>query len=103
MEDVSLCCHILFNDSDPQEDEDAKDSPFELEEGVKMEIDALKEVNIGTDEDSRPTYVSTLLTTGEESGYVELMKEFRVVFAWIYKEMSGLDPKVAAHHLVVKK
>ncbi|XP_070031938.1 uncharacterized protein [Nicotiana tomentosiformis] len=45
-------------------------------------IDSLKEVNLGTDE--------------------ELLKEFKDVFAWSYKEMPGLDPKLAVHHHVVK-
>ncbi|XP_070019971.1 uncharacterized protein [Nicotiana sylvestris] len=101
--DSSWCGHISFNDGDPQEDEDVEDAPAELEEGIKMTVDALKEVNLGTTEDSRPTYVSALLTTDEESTYVELLKEYRDVFAWSYKEMPGLDPKVAVHHLAVKK
>lgn len=35
--------------------------------------------------------------------YVELLKEYNDVFAWSYKEMPGLDPKVAFHHLAIKK
>ncbi|XP_075092300.1 uncharacterized protein LOC142172552 [Nicotiana tabacum] len=101
--DASWCGHISFNDGDPQKDEDVEDALAELEEGIKMTVDALKEVNLGTAEDSRPTYVSALLTTDEENTYVELLKEYRDVFAWSYKEMHGLDPKVAVHHLAVKK
>ncbi|XP_075109051.1 uncharacterized protein LOC142180854 [Nicotiana tabacum] len=101
--DASWCGHIYFNDGDPQKDEDVEDAPAEIEEGIKMTVDALKEVNLGTAEDSRPTYVSALLTTDEENTYVELLKEYRYVFAWSYKEMPGLDPKVAVHHLAVKK
>ncbi|XP_070049181.1 uncharacterized protein [Nicotiana tomentosiformis] len=102
LDDVLPCYHISFNDGDPQEDEDAKDAPPELEEGVKATIDALKEVNFGTDEKPRPTYLSALLEVDEESTYIELLKEFRDVFAWRYKKMSGLDPKVVVHHLAVK-
>ncbi|KAL0445564.1 UNVERIFIED_CONTAM: Transposon Tf2-11 polyprotein [Sesamum latifolium] len=32
-----------------------------------------------------------------------LLHEFKDVFAWSYKEMPGLDPKVAVHHLSVRK
>ncbi|KAL0416600.1 UNVERIFIED_CONTAM: Transposon Tf2-12 polyprotein [Sesamum latifolium] len=32
-----------------------------------------------------------------------LLHEFKDVFAWSYKEIPGLDPKVAVHHLSVKK
>ncbi|XP_016453904.1 uncharacterized protein LOC107778205 [Nicotiana tabacum] len=101
--DASWCGHIPFNDGDPHEDEDVEDAPLELEEGIKIIVDALKEVNLGTAEDSRPTYVSALPTTDEESTYVELLKEYRDVFSWSYKEMSSLDTKVAVHHLAVKK
>ncbi|XP_070040883.1 uncharacterized protein [Nicotiana tomentosiformis] len=102
LEDVSSCYHISFNDGDPQEDEDAKYVPPELEEGVKTTVDALKEVNLGTNEEPRPTYLSNLLEVDEESTYIELLKEFRDVFSWIYKEMPSLDPKVSVHHLAVK-
>ncbi|XP_070022285.1 uncharacterized protein [Nicotiana sylvestris] len=102
LEDVSPCYHISFNDGDPQEDEDVKDAPPELEEGVKTTIDTLKEVNFGTDEEPRPTYLSALLEADEERTYIELLKEFRDVFAWSYKEIPGLDTKVAVHHLAVK-
>ncbi|XP_070054487.1 uncharacterized protein [Nicotiana tomentosiformis] len=65
-------------------------------------IDTLNEVNLGTDEEPRPTYLSALLAIDEESTYIELLKEFKDVFAWSYKEMPGLDPKVAVHHLAIK-
>ena len=38
----------------------------------------------------------------EEIAYMDLLKEYRDVFAWSYKEMPGLDPKVAVHQLAVK-
>ncbi|XP_070025641.1 uncharacterized protein [Nicotiana sylvestris] len=102
LEDVSSGYHISFNDGDPQEDEDEKDAPPKLEKGGKTTIDTLKEVNLGTEEEPRPTCLSALLEVDEESTYIELLKEFRDVFAWSYKEMPGLDPKVAIHHLAVK-
>ncbi|KAH0650277.1 hypothetical protein KY284_030189 [Solanum tuberosum] len=58
LEYVLWCYHISFNDGKPQEDEDAKDAPPELEEGVKVTVDALKEINLGTDEELKPTYVN---------------------------------------------
>ncbi|XP_070018032.1 uncharacterized protein [Nicotiana sylvestris] len=67
LEDISLCYHISFNNGDPQEDEDAKDAPPELEEGVKTTVDALKEVNLGTNEEPRPIYISALLKVNERA------------------------------------
>ena len=74
VEDIVLCCHILVNDNDPVEEEDAKDAPPELEEGVKITIDPLKKVNLGTDEDSMPTYLSAFLEIDEEVAYMNILK-----------------------------
>ncbi|GAA0143302.1 hypothetical protein LIER_04020 [Lithospermum erythrorhizon] len=38
------------------------------------------------------------MTSEEERQYVDLLHEF----AWTYKEMPGLDPRVAVHHLAIK-
>ncbi|XP_015068882.1 uncharacterized protein LOC107013500 [Solanum pennellii] len=102
VEDIVSCCHISVNDNDPVEEEDAKDAPPELEEGVKITIDPLKEVNLGTDEDPKPTYLSAFLEIDEEVAYMNILKEYRDFFAWSYKEMPGLNPRVAIHQLAVK-
>ncbi|XP_070042509.1 uncharacterized protein [Nicotiana tomentosiformis] len=98
-ESVGSSYHVT---AQSEHDEDAKYSPPELQERVKTIVDALKEVNLGTEEEPRPTYLSALLEVDEEGTYIELLKEFRDVFAWSYKEMPGLDPKVLVHHLAVK-
>ena len=102
VEDIVSCCHILVNDNDPVEEEDAKEAPPELNEGLKITIDPLKEVNLGTDEDPKPTYLSAFLEIDEEVAYMNILKEYRDVFAWSYKEMPGLNPIVAVHQLAVK-
>ena len=38
----------------------------ELEEGVKVTVDTLKKINLGTDEDPKPTYVNASLESDEE-------------------------------------
>nr|GME13983.1 uncharacterized protein LOC109192688 [Ipomoea batatas] len=65
--------HITLCDETPIEVEDAEEAPHEVEEGVHEEI------------------------------YVALLKEYIDVFAWTYKEMPGLDPKVVVHRLAMKK
>ena len=76
---------------------------YKFEEGNQATVDELKEVNLGTEEDKRPIFLNASLSVEEEQSYVKLIKEYRDVFAWSYKEMPGLDPKVAVHHLAVKK
>ncbi|KAM3263880.1 hypothetical protein P3L10_000874 [Capsicum annuum] len=102
IEDAFWCYHISINDDDLQEEKDTGDAPSQLEEGVKAIIDPLKEVNLGTDENSRLTYLSAFLEVEEEIAYMDILKEYMDVFAWSYKEMSGLDPKVAVYQLKVK-
>ncbi|XP_012849590.1 PREDICTED: uncharacterized protein LOC105969382 [Erythranthe guttata] len=102
-ESVASSYHITLTEIDVIEEEDAEIAPPELEEGVKATIDELKEINLGDAENPRPIYISALLAVNEEETYVELLHEFKDVFAWSYKEMPGLDPKVAIHHLSVKK
>ncbi|XP_073120324.1 uncharacterized protein [Henckelia pumila] len=96
-------CHITSNEEENPLEEDAEIAPLELEEGVKATVDKLKEINLGDDDNPRPIYLSALLSINEEEAYIELLQEFRDIFAWSYKEMPGLDPNVVVHHLAVKK
>ncbi|XP_031098665.1 uncharacterized protein LOC116002606 [Ipomoea triloba] len=84
--------HITLCDETPIEGEDAEEAPHELEEGVRAAIDELKEVDLGTPENPRPIFISTLLFNEDEKIYVELLKEYIDVFTWTYKEMPGIVP-----------
>jgi len=44
-----------------------------------------------------------MFTPKEEEEYFELLSKYKDVLAWSYKEMPRLDPKVAVHHLSIKK
>ena len=74
-----------------------------MEDGVQATVDELKEINLGTTEESRPNFISALLIPEEEEGYLKLLVEYKDVFAWTYKEMPGLNPSISLHHLAVKK
>ncbi|KAK4384601.1 Transposon Tf2-12 polyprotein [Sesamum angolense] len=102
-ENIVQTYHITLIEDGEVEEEDAKDAPVELEEGIKATIDEMKEVNLGDIENPRSIYVSASLTQEEEGTYIALLHEFKDVFVWSYKEIPGLDPKVAVHHLSVKK
>ncbi|KAH6815278.1 hypothetical protein C2S51_020098 [Perilla frutescens var. frutescens] len=102
-EKVASSHHITLSEEVTVEEEDAEIAPPQFEEGVKSTVDELKEINLGDENDPRPTYISALLTADEENLYIELLKEFKDVFAWSYKEMPGLNPKIVVHHLAVKK
>ncbi|XP_055830887.1 uncharacterized protein LOC129899915 [Solanum dulcamara] len=71
--DIVWCYHISINDNNPQKEEDAKDAPPELEKEVMTIVDPLKEVNLGTDEDSRPIYLSAFLEVDKEIAYLDIL------------------------------
>lgn len=74
--------------------------PWKMEDST---VDELKEVSLRTTKEPRPTFNSVLLTPEEEEGYLKLLVEYKDVFSWTYKEMLGLNPSIALHHLAVKK
>ncbi|KAL0433582.1 UNVERIFIED_CONTAM: hypothetical protein Slati_2692500 [Sesamum latifolium] len=101
--EVATTYHITLNEEDSIEEEDAEIAPPKLEEGVKTTVDELKEINLGDIENPRPIYISAFFTKDEEETYVELLHEFKDVFAWSDKEMPGLDPKVVVLPLSIRK
>ncbi|XP_074304433.1 uncharacterized protein LOC141639153 [Silene latifolia] len=97
-------CHITAEEiPDDNEEVEADKAPETLEDEVKSTVDDLKELNLGTDKDPPPIYVSALLTKEEEEEYYKLLVEYKDVFAWSYKEMPGLSPKIAVHRLAIRK
>jgi len=74
-----------------------------LEGGGQATVDELKELNLGTPDERRPIYVSSLLTFEEEKKYFNLLGEYKDVFAWSYQDMPGLDLKVGVHRLSIRK
>ncbi|XP_024027182.1 uncharacterized protein LOC112093283 [Morus notabilis] len=75
-------------------------APPGLEDGGQATVDELKKINLATEEDPKPVFVSALLTAQEQS-YEQCLREYRDVFAWSYKDMPGLDPEAAVHKLAV--
>ena len=82
-------------------DDEPNEAPQAIEDGGQATVDELKELNVGTDEEPRPIYVSSLLMPKEESKYFELLMEYKDVFTWTNKEMPGLDPTIAVHQLAI--
>jgi hypothetical protein len=80
---------------------DAAPAPQQLEDGVQLTIDELVEINLKSEDDPRPTFLSTSLTPEERENYREFLMELHDCFAWSYKEMLGLDPQVATHRLAI--
>ena len=48
-------------------------------------------------EEAKPAYILADLTPEEEEQLIALLKEYKDVFAWSYKDLKGVDPKVFQH------
>ena len=58
----------------------------------------LEIVNLGNDHNMQLSIsINPLLTPPEKKELVSLLKEYRYVFAWQYKEMLGIDLEMMAH------
>ena len=87
MEDevVASVNHITITEvtkEDSPIEDDAENAPPTFEEGIRAIVDELKEVNIDTIEDPRPVFINANLSLEEEDAYVELLEEYKDVFAW---------------------
>ena len=62
----------------------------------------MEEVNLGTMEKSRITYISSLLPSDFKEGIITTLPEFKDCFSWNYNEMLGLDRNLVEHRLPIK-
>ena len=78
-------------------------TPPKMEDGGQATIDELREINLGTTDEPKPIFVSTILNNEEVVQYEQLLREYKDVFAWGYQDMPGLDLSVAIHKLAVSE
>ena len=55
--------------------------------------DQVQEVNLGTSDDPRRTFVNAHIKGRELEDFVYFLRKFVDCFAWTYAEMTGLDPE----------
>ncbi|KAG6467747.1 hypothetical protein ZIOFF_074394 (mitochondrion) [Zingiber officinale] len=89
-------------DEDDLSWEELEAAPAKLDD-LKAEVqDPLLEVNLGTEEEPRPTFVSQLLEPAVQLRIIEFIKEYKDCFAWDYSGMPGLDRKLVEDRLPIK-
>jgi hypothetical protein len=67
-----------------------------------MSADKLEEVDIGSGDKPRPTFISANMQPDFREGLIKLLKEYKDCFAWDYSEMPGLDRSIVEHRLPIK-
>ena len=92
-DEVASSHHIIGQECEDLDSEmELTETPKTLEDGGQATVDDLKELNLGTTEEPRPIYISSLLTSEEESRYFNLLSEYKDVFAWRLKyRLSSSD------------
>ncbi|XP_060968195.1 uncharacterized protein LOC133035834 [Cannabis sativa] len=101
----SLTVEDEGSSSNPSEDfiDIFQPAPREFEDGGQATVDDLVEINLGTEDDPKPVFVSALLSEEELPQYIQVLRENKDVFAWLYRDMPGLNRKVVVHRLAVSK
>ncbi len=59
----------------------------------------MTKVNLGTKENVQQVKVNPTLEPVVIDQLIELLKEFKNVFAWTYKDLKGIPLEIAQHHI----
>ena len=59
-------------------------------------------MNLDTVEETRITYISSLLPSYLKEEIIAILHEFKDCFSWNYDEMLGLDRNLVEHRLPIK-
>jgi Reverse transcriptase (RNA-dependent DNA polymerase) len=98
------CCMIVVEVLDDELKEDntpiLKNVLKQLERESNT-VDELTKINLGTEEDPRPTFINASLPEEVADKLKTFLRGYMDCFAWSYKQMPGLDPKVAVHYLKI--
>nr|CAD1839731.1 unnamed protein product [Ananas comosus var. bracteatus] len=68
-------------------EENIEESPIKVGDKKLETQDPLIEVNLGSNEDKRPTYISAKLSAQQQEELKELLADYKDCFAWSYEEM----------------
>ena len=69
---------------------------------IKPHEETIEVINLGTDADRKEVKIGTCMKGEERHKLIELLFEYKDVFAWLYQDMPGLDPHIVEHKLPLK-
>ncbi|XP_074293498.1 uncharacterized protein LOC141620558 [Silene latifolia] len=65
-------------------------------------IEDTETINVGTTLEPRELKIGTTLDPTEKQGFIDLLNEFKDVFAWSYRDMPGIDREIEEHKIPIK-
>jgi hypothetical protein len=74
-----------------------------LEVSQRVKPSTLKEVNLNTSETPQTMLISKDLKPALKSQLINLVRQYKDVFAWTLEDMQGLDPKFYQHTINLAK
>ncbi|KAE8654967.1 hypothetical protein F3Y22_tig00117034pilonHSYRG00338 [Hibiscus syriacus] len=105
---INLEHPICLEEINGCEDELECDVPTELLRLVEKEDkqilphkEEVETVNLGTDEEIKEVKIGTTLTFQIKQELINLLQEFKDIFAWSYQDMPGLSTDIVIHKLPI--
>ncbi|KAK8578866.1 hypothetical protein V6N12_069210 [Hibiscus sabdariffa] len=65
--------------------------------------ESVKVVSLGEENEQKEIKIGTCITAETRKTLIELLQEFKVVFAWSYQDMPGLGTDIVVHKLPIKE
>ncbi|KAK8978450.1 hypothetical protein V6N11_008761 [Hibiscus sabdariffa] len=65
--------------------------------------ESVEVVSLGEENEQKEVKIGTCITAETRKTLIELLQEFKDVFAWSYQDMSGLDTDIVVHKLPIKE
>ena len=74
---------------------------FNIDRSCMFDINSIQldSLNMGTNENPKCISISHDLTPDERKNFERILTKRKVVFAWSYEDMLGLDRDIAKHHI----
>ncbi|KAE8678980.1 hypothetical protein F3Y22_tig00111402pilonHSYRG00591 [Hibiscus syriacus] len=105
---INLEQPICLEEINGCEDELECDVPTELLRLVEKEDkqilphkEEVETMNLGTDEEIKEVKIGTTLTVQIKQELINLLQEFKDIFAWSYQDMPGLSTDIVIHKLPI--
>ena len=76
---------------------------LKLDDSLAEVQDPLQEVNLGDENEHKPTFISQLLEPKFQTKLIELLREYQDCFAWGCDEMPGLSQELVEHRLPIRE
>jgi hypothetical protein len=66
---------------------------------IVIDEEQLTKINLGSKENLQHVKISVDLEPVVSHQLIELLKEFKDIFAWTYKDLKGIPPDIAQHRI----